>query len=108
MHRQMREYLFLRSEMDSLGMMAVSGMVFAAMAGAGAGALLSIAAAGGQWWAFAGHAGVLSCLGGAGALWSAFGIYRIVARVVRETKPMTELYPDEPDAEGVARADLVH
>ena len=108
MDREMTEFLFLRSEMDSLGRLTVSGMIFAAMAGAGAGALLSIAAAGGMWWAFAGYAIFLVGLCGAGAVWSALSIYRIFACVVRETKLMTDLYPDEPEVSGVARPDLIH
>ena len=106
MNRKMTEYLFLRSEMQSLGCMAVSGMVFAALAGVASGLLLSIAAAGGQWWAFAGHLVFVIALGGGGALWSAFSIYKIFALVVRETKPMSELYPDDPKASGIARADF--
>jgi hypothetical protein len=104
----MSEYLFLKSEMQALGSSAVSGMIFAALAGVGGGALASIAAAGGQWWAFSGHAFFALGMGGAGALWSAFSIYRIFARVISETKPMTDLYPDDPNATGIARADLIH
>lgn len=104
MNRGVREYVILRSEMESIRGSAFSLAVFAALGGGVLGLCGGLVAAGQS--AFTPPLVLLAVLAGLGLLSAIATIVGTLNVIVRETKRFNEVYLDQ-EGDGLVRADLV-